>query len=49
MGVHPGIKNDVLPVDVIPERGRQSGPVEEFDQEREVAFAERFFQIPAVY
>lgn len=32
--------------DAIPESGRQSGPIEEFDQEREVAFAESFFQIP---
>ena len=47
MGVQFGrVKNDVLPSDVFQEGGRQSGPVEEFNQEREVAFAEGFFEIP---
>lgn len=41
-----GIKNDVLPGDVLQKGGWQSRPIEKFDQEREVAFADGLLQIP---
>jgi len=40
------IKDDVLRRDVGPKGGRQSGPVEEFHEIRQVALAERFLQSP---
>jgi hypothetical protein len=40
------VKNEMLPGDVLPKGGWQSRPVEKFNKERKVAFADGLFQLP---